>query len=172
MALFNLKTAARMYLSILRNWKKKVCVSCTKDSASAMKFMMTAAVRLLAPSKYCNRWQEPFSKSRPLQGDFFYIRMKGCERLILGSLFVFARSTCRIACSITLPYSFVVLPGRIICSRGIFCRIEALPVGTFAALAAVLLVAFVISGRFLFTSRKNFAKNPKTDIGSAASGGR
>lgn len=109
-----------MYLSILRNWKKKVCVSCTKDSASAMKFMMTAAVRLLAPSKYCNRWQEPFSKSRPLQGDFFYIRMKGCERLILGSLFVFARSTYRIACSITLPYSFVVLPGRIICSRGIF----------------------------------------------------
>ncbi len=137
-----------------------------------MKFMMTAAVRLPAPSKYCNRWQEPFSKSRPLQGDFFYIRMKGCERLILGSLFVFARSTYRIACSITLPYSFVVLHGRIICSRGIFCRIEALPVGTFAALAAVLLVAFVISGRFLFTSRKNFAKNPKTDIGSAASGGR
>lgn len=83
--------------------EEKVCVSCTKDSASAMKFMMTAAVRLPAPSKYCNRWQEPFSKSRPLQGDFFYIRMKGCERLILGSLFVFARSTYRIVSPVALP---------------------------------------------------------------------
>ena len=135
-----------------------------------MKFMMTAAVRLLAPSKYCNRWQEPFSKSRPLQGDFFYIRMKGCERLILGSLFVSARPTYRIVSPVALPCHIHLWCCPVASSaRGaFFCRIEALPVGTFAALAAVLLIAFVISGRFLFTSRKNFAKNPKTDIGSAA----
>lgn len=88
-----------------------------------MKSMMTAAARLPAPSKYCNRWQEPFSKSRPLQGDFFCVRVSVCKCLK-------SRTSRRV----------IVTP----------------------------LVAFVISGRFLFTSRKNFAKNPKTDIGSAA----
>lgn len=141
-----------------------------------MKFMMTAAVRLLAPSKYCNCWQEPFSKSRPLQGDFFLYPYERLRTSDIREPFRFCPSdvSYRIVSPVALPCHIHLWCCPVASSaRGaFFCRIEALPVGTFAALAAVLLVAFVISGRFLFTSRKNFAKNPKTDIGSAASGGR